>query len=306
MEIVFERLTEALTQLPEDYVDSRRVFHGRGKCFTGLEFLSVDLFDPVLLVTLFDDPGEDWLDSFVSRLKAVVEPTRLECVLLQRRDRPRAPTETLYGSLSVDTFARRGPLRFRLTFEGRQNCGYFLDMEPGRKWLEQRCLGKRVLNLFSYTCAFSVVAIAGGAERVVNVDMSSAALNEGRANHRLNELPTERTSYIASNVLKSWGRIKRQGPYDAVIVDPPSFQRGSFQAERDYGKVARRLPELLGPGGEVLACLNAPELKIGFLKSAFETNAPELIFDQRLDPDPTFPDMDPERQLKLLVFRKRL
>ena len=59
-------------------------------------------------------------------------------------------------------------------------------MKPGRDWLLQNAAGKRVLNLFAYTCSLSVAAIHGGAEEVINLDMASAALATGRKNHQLN------------------------------------------------------------------------------------------------------------------------
>lgn len=305
METIFDCLKAGLGADSANRFESRRLFHGRGQCYPGLGFVSVDWFEPVLSVTLFEEPPSGWESDFRMGLDSLLENSPVESVLMQRRYLPQAPTVAIHGSMPEEAFARRGPLRFRLAFGQRQNCGYFLDMEPGRKWLAERCRGKRVLNLFAYTCAFSVVAIEAGAERVVNVDMSSGALNEGRENHRSNGLPVERSSYLAGNVLKSWGRIRRQGPYDLAIVDPPSFQRGSFEAGKDYRKVARRLPDLLVSGGEALACLNAPELGTDFLKNTFETAAPDLVFDRRLIPDPDFPDRDPERQLKLLAFRKQ-
>jgi 23S rRNA (cytosine1962-C5)-methyltransferase len=160
-----------------------------------------------------------------------------------------------------------------------------------------------VLNLFAYTCAFSVVAIAAGAEKVVNVDMSSAALNLGRANHQLNNLAKSKSEFVAENILKSWSRVKKPGPYDLVIIDPPSYQKGSFIAEKDYAKVIRRLPELMPAGGLVLACLNAPELSEGFLKQQFVEQCPHAEFIERVKPHADFPDIDPEQQLKLLVYR---
>jgi len=192
---------------------------------------------------------------------------------------------------------------FNLHLARQQNSGFFLDIEPARQWLEQQAAGKRVLNLFAYSCAFSLVAIAAGAEKVVNVDMSSAALNLGRDNHRLNGLPKERSEYLAENILKSWSRIKKRGPYDLVIIDPPSYQKGSFIAHKDYAKVVRRLPELMPEGGLVLACLNAPELSESFLREQFAEQCPSAEFMERLEPHAGFPDVDPEQQLKLLVYK---
>ncbi len=283
-------------------LDSYRLLHGRGRCFDGLEFVNVDFFQPVLLFVFYKEPPDNWLEDIVQYLSDKL-CEGFSCVLVQRRYLLNSPSEILLGKLPEKVFARRGNLLFNLHLNAQQNSGYFLDMESGRQWVEQHASGKRVLNLFAYTCAFSVVAIAAGAEKVVNVDMSSAALNLGRSNHQLNHLPKEKSEFVAENILKSWSRVKKPGPYDLVIVDPPSYQKGSFIAEKDYGKVIRRLPELMPHGGLVLACLNAPELSDEFLIYQFAEHLPQAEFVERVQPHEDFPDINPAQQLKLLAYR---
>ncbi len=283
-------------------IDSYRVFHGRGRCFPGLEFVTIDYFQPVVVITLFAEPPDSWLEQLVSQAQPLFD-SGLPILIVQRRYLPYAPSEVIWGILPDSVFARRGKLRFNLHLAQQQNTGFFLDMEPGRCWLEQYARNKTVLNLFAYTCAFSVVAIAAGAAKVVNVDMSSAALNLGRTNHQLNNLPKGKSEFVAENILKSWGRVKKPGPYDVVIIDPPSYQKGSFIAEKDYAKVIRRLPELMPQGGVVLACLNAPELSEDFLRQQFVVQCPQAEFVERLQADPDFPDINPEQQLKLLIYK---
>ena len=292
---------DALVSNAGDAVDSVRLLHGRGRCYPGLEFVTLDYFAPVLLVTLFDEPPEGWLQALARQVQSRV-PSPVASLLVQHRYRPGAPSETLLGQAPTTLYARRGPLRFALNPLAQQNIGFFLDMEPGRQWLEQWAPGRRVLNLFAYTCAFSVVAVAAGADRVVNVDMSKRALAQGRDNHHLNGLDKVRSQFLPEQILKSWSRIKKRGPYDIVIFDPPSYQPGSFVASRDYAKLVRRLPELLPAGGEVLACLNAPELAPDFLQSLFAEHCPPARLQARLPPSPDFPDVEPERQLKLLHY----
>jgi 23S rRNA (cytosine1962-C5)-methyltransferase len=89
-----------------------------------------------------------------------------------------------------------------------------------------------------------------------------------------------------------------------VIIDPPSFQKGSFLLTKDYQRVLRRLPELLSADGTVLACMNDPALGPGFLIDSVMREAPSLRFEQRLDNPPEFPDADVECGLKVLVFRR--
>ena len=160
----------------------------------------------------------------------------------------------------------------------------------------------KVLNLFAYTCAFSVVALQAGAKSVVNVDMSHGALAIGQQNHPLNSLSTG-ASFLAHDIFKTWGKITRSGPYDLVIVDPPSYQKGSFVATKDYARLMRRLPELLAPGGHALLCLNAPELGLAFLQDHMQELAPELQFVQRVANPAVFADVSPERSLKVLAYQ---
>jgi 23S rRNA (cytosine1962-C5)-methyltransferase len=303
MNLLLDRIADLQQKLQTSKaIDSYRLLHGRGRCFEGLEFVNVDFFQPVLLVVLYKEPPGNWLNEFVGFMQDKLSE-KLSCVLVQRRYLPNAPSEIVLGALPEQTFARRGQLLFNLHLNAQQNSGFFLDMEVGRQWIENNTAGKRVLNLFAYTCAFSVVAVAAGAEKVVNVDMSSPALNLGRANHQLNNIPKAKAEFVAENILKSWSRVKKPGPYDVVIIDPPSYQKGSFIAEKDYAKVIRRLPELMPQGGLVLACLNAPELSDGFLKDQFSEQLPQAEFIERLAVHPNFPDVDAEQQLKLLVYR---
>jgi 23S rRNA (cytosine1962-C5)-methyltransferase len=160
----------------------------------------------------------------------------------------------------------------------------------------------KVLNLFAYTCAFSVVALKAGVRQVVNVDMSQGAMTVGQQNHRLNDL-AQGASFWVHDIFKTWGKISRTGPYELVIVDPPSYQKGSFIASKDYAKLMRRLPELLVPGGHVLLCLNAPELGMSFLQDQMSEMASELSFVERLPNPAAFTDISPERALKVLVYR---
>jgi 23S rRNA (cytosine1962-C5)-methyltransferase len=147
-----------------------------------------------------------------------------------------------------------------------------------------------------------VVALQAGATQVVNLDMARGALATGQHNHQLNGLSAG-ASFLAHDLFTSWGKVTRGGPYDLVIVDPPSYQKGSFVATKDYARLLRRLPDLLMPGGHALLCLNAPELGSAFLQAAVAEQAPDLVFEQRVVNPPMFADVDEERALKVLVYR---
>lgn len=292
-------LRPALAALP---ADTRRLLHGRGKRWPGLEQVSVDWLQGVLHVQLFRAPDD--LQAFCdSCLALAAEQPAIEALWVQQRYLPGSPGLWLKGEPRTQWVVSEQGLRYQLALGQAQNTGLFLDMRQGRQWVREHALGKRVLNLFAYTCAFSVCAVAGGATQVVNLDMARSALARGRDNHRLNGQPLERVSFLGHELFKSWGKVLRGGPYDLVIIDPPSFQKGSFVLTQDYRKVLRKLPALLAPDAEVLACMNDPMIGAGYLIDCMAAEAPGLQFVERIANPPEFADSDTEGGLKVLRFR---
>lgn len=296
---------------PAMLTDSRRLFHGRGKFYPRLEWLTIDYHPGCILVTVFGTIQQAQTQALVAQLTAILRrffsqprwQTLQLSLLIQRRDQPGAPFHVILGTLPEKPYALRQGLRFSLSFE-QQNIGYFLDIEPARLWLAQQASGCSVLNLFSYTCTFSVVAMQAGAASVVNFDMSGKSLQRGRDNHELNQVASSQVRYFAHDILKSWGKIKKYGPYDIVIVDPPSFQKGSFIAQKDYRKVLLKMPALVSEGGAFLACLNAPEILQQEFCTWISESCPEFVLERSLDAHPDFPEHDAGRGLKMLVYRR--
>ena len=300
-----QHLLAALDTAPDE---ARRLFHGRGRCWPGLEQITADWLQGLLLVSLFRAPDAAALDALRTMLTGLAaEPAwqhkTPRALVLQHRYLADSPVEFLLGEPLAEWLVSEDGLRFRLDIGRKQNCGLFLDMRYGRRWVRQQAAGQRVLNLFAYTCGFSVAAIAGGASQVVNLDMAGAALARGRDNHRLNGQSVEQVTFLAHELFRSWGKVRKHAPYNLVIIDPPSFQKGSFVLGRDYRKILRRLPELLAEHGQVLACVNDPAVGPGFLIDAMAEEAPALHFVERLDNPPEFADADPDASLKALVFR---
>ncbi|MBY5922176.1 class I SAM-dependent methyltransferase [Ferrimonas balearica] len=284
---------------------AQRLFHGRGHCFPGLETLTLDYLPPALLLTQFgpltasqqhdlqDQLNQWWLDV------AGTSPT----LVWQNRSVSPARTELLSGTLPSPHWVSEGGLEYEITLMKGQNHGLFLDMAEGRQWVREHSDGKRVLNLFAYTCGFSVAARAGGADSVVNLDMSAPSLSQGKRNHARNGLG-EGVRYLAHDLFKTFGKLRKLGPYDLVVVDPPSFQQGSFIATKDYPRLLRRLAALMAPEAEALLCLNAPELSLAFLQDQVAEFAPELHFVERLNNPASFPEQNPDKGLKVLRYRR--
>jgi 23S rRNA (cytosine1962-C5)-methyltransferase len=223
----------------------------------------------------------------------------------QCRSEGRTETRLMAGNVPEPHVVTESGARFRVHVLKGQNHGLFLDMAEGRRWVREHVAanpGLKVLNLFAYTCAFSVVALQAGARQVTNLDMSHGALSIGQQNHQLNGL-TAGAGFLVHDIFTTWGKITRGGPYDLVIVDPPSYQKGSFVATKDYARLMRRLPDLLEPGGHALLCLNAPELGMAFLQDQMQELAPSLAFVHRVQNPPVYADVSEDRSLKVLVYQ---
>lgn len=289
--------------------DAGRLFHGRGGLHPGCEHWVLDWFEPVFVLTSFQavpDADVARVGEALAARWAQIAPGQALNWVFQCRQENAVETRLMAGSVPEPHVVREQGARYAVHVLKGQNHGLFLDMAEGRRWVRERAAaqpGLRVLNLFAYTCAFSVAALQGGAAEVINVDMASGALSIGRRNHELNGLDKSRASYLAHDIFNSWAKLKRGGPYGLVILDPPSFQKGSFVATKDYARLMRRLPELLAPGGEALLCLNTPKLDTAFLMDQMRELVPALAFVERLANPPAFADVDPARALKVLVYR---
>ncbi|MCT7946791.1 class I SAM-dependent methyltransferase [Shewanella septentrionalis] len=285
--------------------DAVRLFHGRGGHYAGCEHLCLDWFTPVLLLTSFTPLADDDLatcqQAIAARWQAIRPDSQLNLVY-QYRSAGETFTQVLQGEVPEPHIVSENGARFQVHLMRGQNHGLFLDMANGREWVRANARYKKVLNLFAYTCGFSVAALQGGADEVVNMDMSKGALGIGKQNHLLNDFSAG-ARFLGHDIFKSWGKLKKLGPYDIIVADPPSNQKGSFVATKDYVRLIRRLPELLAENGEVLLCLNAPELDTTFLRQQVADAAPALEYIERLANPPAFMDVSEEKSLKVLRYR---
>ncbi|SDK29672.1 class I SAM-dependent methyltransferase [Microbulbifer yueqingensis] len=310
LELVAEKLKQqSADEQGQGVPDSRRLFHGRGRCWPGLEQVCVDSFHPALLVTFFEPhEGEDGL---CAKLWEIARPYAYQGVAVQRRYLQGAPVEWPCGQPVPAPVARRGELKFPLTF-ARQNVGFFLDIEPGRQWLERQVRAHleagtdlKMLNLFAFTCAFSVVARACGELKVVNVDLNGGVLKRGRENHAFNDLPQKGIQFLKMDALREFDRFDRRGPFQLAVVDPPTRQKGRFDVNEHYEKLLPLLPTCLADEADLLLVMNSPRHSEQLFREMIEGADRRFEVVARLPQNPDFPDRDPDAALKMLHVRFR-
>lgn len=295
-EIKFEIETRILTGN-----ESRRLFYGRGHCFSGYEDLVIDWFEPVVLVTLYRQREGGWLAQLVTFLRSQL--VAVEAVILQERYLRGSPSRILFGELPSVVNAIEAGLKYRLRLHGTQNIGFFPDMAQGRALVKKLAAEKKILNLFSYSCSFSVAAISAGATHVVNLDMNRSALELGRLNHHLNNLDLRKVSFLPLELFRSFSKLRKLAPFDLIICDPPGEQGNNFQPQRDWSKIARKLPELLSSGGEMLICLSSPHLSSDYLQQIFTEFCPQAKLLQIVSAGKDFPELGPDKGTNILHYQ---
>jgi 23S rRNA (cytosine1962-C5)-methyltransferase len=146
----------------------------------------------------------------------------------------------------------------------------FLDQRDNRRRVREAVAkqpGARVLNLFSYTCSFSVSAALGGAV-VTSVDLNAGYLAWGKRNFGLNGLDAEGHHWVKGDSFDWLAAFAKKGRlFDGVVLDPPTFSRGTkkkvFRVEEDYAELAALAAAVIAPGGWLLACANTHRMELG-------------------------------------------
>ena len=237
-------LLEAIAKFsPSTTIDACRIFHGRGGLYPGADHLTLDYYPPVFLLTSFEALPDEEVDVYSRALKDLWEesavknadevgteeneqvevegtisdgeitdlkPIPFTWVYQCRAERKNSTTQLMSGIMPNPHIVteNNGKNKFLVHLLKGQNHGLFLDMASGRKWLQTKCEEDdvvSVLNLFAYTCAFSIAALNGGADTVVNVDMSRGALKTGQRSHEINGLTQAGgAKFLAHDIFKTW------------------------------------------------------------------------------------------------------
>jgi 23S rRNA (cytosine1962-C5)-methyltransferase len=155
---------------------------------------------------------------------------------------------------------RESGLEFEIDFRAGCSPGLFLDQRSNRAKLRSLARGRTLLNTFSYTCAFGVVAAMGGAA-TVNLDLSRNYLNWGKRNYELNQIDPNDHEFLYGDVFDWLGRFKRRGrKFDLIILDPPTFSRNRrsrvFRVQDDFGGLADHAIACLNRNGLLLCSTN--------------------------------------------------
>jgi 23S rRNA (cytosine1962-C5)-methyltransferase len=240
-----------IKEINKNFVNSlefKRLFFGRGGAFEGLEFLNVDNIFNVIYVEIFKKNRIE--NEVLNYLKSFAKNKQKDLLVKKRYD------NLLIGN-NMPKYAIENNIKFLLDFT-KQNIGFFGDIKYAREYVKEISKEKTVLNLFSYTCGFSLYARVGSAKKIVNVDINKGVLKTGLKNHQINNLDTKDISFLSYDILSSFNRLSKKIKADIVIIDPPSMQ-SSFNIFKNYQKIANNLKKVLNENATIIATANHPK-----------------------------------------------
>lgn len=254
-----------------------RLFNGEGDGFGGI---TIDYYAGYLVISWYNETiyalKEELLltiSEVLSDNLGIVEKIRFQSDLPESNwyigEKPAEPWLVKENGINYATYLDEGYMT-----------GIFLDQKEVRKRLASGLAKeKKVLNMFSYTGAFSVAAAVGGAAGTTSVDLAKRSLDKTREQFEVNQISLEKQKIVVMDTFEYFKYAKRKGfSYDLIILDPPSFARNkkkTFSVAKDYGRLIAESLEILNPKGQIIASTNASNLTLKKFRQSIEKSLDE-------------------------------
>jgi 23S rRNA (cytosine1962-C5)-methyltransferase len=266
-------MTESLTPLLEKALASRallvdskhesafRLFNG----FTeGCPELIIDLYASTAVIHNYADNPEQglplvqeaqqFLTTSLEWLHAGIMKTRNGATADEKRGR------LLFGTV-IDRKIKEHGIWYAIDLTLNRDASLYLDTRNLRKWIIENLKNKTVLNTFAYTGSFGVAALAGGASRVVQIDLNREFLNLAKTSYSLNGFPIRKGDFIARDFFEQVSNMKRTNTFfDCVMIDPPFFSttsKGRVDQVHESARLINKVRPLINDGGYLVAINNA-------------------------------------------------
>ncbi len=302
-------LARRLPILIDKQTDSLRLITGP---LEGLRGINAEIFGNVVILYVLDEKSDDrnllarigrWYTSALEAKSVYAKPFVKDRIGAAEKtaDRLRTPKPLLGKTASEQIEIRERNLKYLIRPYDGFSVGLFLDHRENRARIHDVAKGADVLNLFAYTCGFSMAAAVGGARSTTSVDVSVKNLEWGKGNFTLNHVDHADHTFIRSDAMDYLQRAKRQEKmFDLIVIDPPSFAHGrgskkDFSIATDLPELIAAAVEVLRPGGGIMVSTNFRKLSLRDLKELVRkgsgrrrgkvVEAPALPLDFAIDRD---------------------
>jgi 23S rRNA (cytosine1962-C5)-methyltransferase len=207
--------------------------------------------------------------------------TRVRADLRRQATADLAPAQPVVGAAAAESFVvEEGSRRYQVELARGHQTGLFIDQRGNRQRVQESSRDRAVLNLFCYTCSFSVAAALGGARQVVSVDSSKRVLEAGRRNFELNGIAVAPHRFVADDAIKWLARAARRAErFDLIVLDPPSFStrnKGTFSVASGYQGLVQAALAVLAKQGKMLCVTNHRKTSTNRLRAMVHGAAREL------------------------------
>ena len=238
-----------------------RIFNGFNE---GNPDVVVDLYGATLVLHNYaDDPAHGstlveeafhFLTQQLPWLRAGIVKTR------NAKTQPDKRGQLVFGQTPDRKILEHG-IWYAIDLMMNRDASFYLDTRHLRQWLIGNMAGKSVLNTFAYTGSLGVAALAGGASRVVQLDLHGQFLNLAKESYALNGFSIRKTDFIAADFFPTIGRFKRnRETFDCILIDPPFFSttsRGKVDQVNESARLINKVRPLINDGGVLIAINNA-------------------------------------------------
>jgi len=263
----------------DDSTTAFRVFNGEGDGFGGL---SIDYFDGYYLLTWYSLGIYEFRKEILEALKDSVE---FKGIYQKKRFDSKGKylnenDDFIFGEKAPKPLiVKENDVKFAIYLDDGAMVGVFLDQREVRKTIKNRyAKGKSFLNTFSYTGAFSIFGVLGGAKKTTSVDLAKRSLPKTTEQFEINDIDASSQDIVVEDVFNYFKyALRKKLLFDMVVLDPPSFARSkkhTFSASKDYTNLLKEVIQITNKNGIIVASTNASNFGMmkfrGFIKKAFE------------------------------------
>ena len=282
IDFFYKKIKEALKYREDFYKDNFttafRVFNGEGD---GVGGLSIDYYDDYYVFTWYSKGIYSFKDYILEAFKKSIKYKGIY-------EKKRFNTKGMYLDSQSDFIAgvespkplivKENGVNFAVYLDDGAMVGVFLDQKDVRKTLRDKyAKNKTLLNTFSYTGAFSVFGVVGGAIKTTSVDLAKRSLAKTSEQFKINNIDAKEQDIIVEDVFNYFQyAVRKKLLFDIVVLDPPSFARSkkhTFSASKDYVKLLKEAIQITNKGGLIVASTNSANFSMmrfrDFIKQAF-------------------------------------